>query len=104
MRPRSRRRGAGAHVLFARSVVLGLSSPVKDHSAVARSTSTFNEKSLFRLMPVSVCMHTNPLTNKPAFNTYAYGALPILALLVVSISVLVAENGSSVFFTTVGDI
>ena len=44
MRPRSRRRGAGAHVLFARSVVLGLSSPVKDHSAVAGSTSTFNEK------------------------------------------------------------
>lgn len=55
-------------------------------------------------MPVSICMHTNPLTNKPAFNTYAYGALPILALLVVSISVLFAENGSSVFFTTVGDI
>ena len=49
----SGRRGAGAHILFARSVLLGLGPTVKDHSAVARSAPTFDGKSLARMMPAS---------------------------------------------------
>ena len=109
MRPRSRRHGAGAHVLFARSVVFGLSSTVKDHSAVAGSTSTFNRKSLARLMPLSVHTYTHTVlqVRKPTFNTYACGPFPILfvvlAVVVAFISVSLAKKGPSVV-TAAGDI
>ena len=96
----SGRRGAGAHILFARSVLLGLGPTVKDHPAVARSAPTFDGKSLARMMPASPRPYIlrTCLSRKPTFNTYAYGPL-LVVFAVILVSVLPAGRGPSVVAT-----